>query len=79
MDTVDFGNTNLKVPRLSFGTGTAGWGGRSEQTDLGVEGLANLLRLAGYEVEAVYGDFNKGELEDDSQEMVWVAKKVGKI
>ena len=46
MDIVDFGNTGLKVSRLSFGTGTAGWGGRSEQTDLGVEGLANLLRLA---------------------------------
>jgi aryl-alcohol dehydrogenase-like predicted oxidoreductase len=46
MDIVDFGNTGLKVSRLSFGTGTTGWGGRSEQTDLGVEGLANLLRLA---------------------------------
>jgi aryl-alcohol dehydrogenase-like predicted oxidoreductase len=46
MDSVDFGDTGLKVPRLSFGTGTNGWGGRSEQTDLGVEGLANLLRLA---------------------------------
>jgi aryl-alcohol dehydrogenase-like predicted oxidoreductase len=46
MDIVDFGSTGLRVSRLSFGTGTAGWGGRSEQTDLGVERLANLMRLA---------------------------------
>jgi aryl-alcohol dehydrogenase-like predicted oxidoreductase len=46
MDYVDFGCTGLRVSRLSFGTGTQGWGGRSEQTDLGLDGLANLLRLA---------------------------------
>jgi aryl-alcohol dehydrogenase-like predicted oxidoreductase len=46
MDTVDFGKTGLKVSRLSLGTGTHGWGHRSEQTDLGLDGLANLLRLA---------------------------------
>jgi aryl-alcohol dehydrogenase-like predicted oxidoreductase len=46
MEYVDFGNTGLRVPRLCFGTGTHGWGGRSQQTDLGREELANLLRLA---------------------------------
>lgn len=46
MEYVDFGKTGLKVSRLSFGTGTHGWGHRSEQTDLGLDGLANLLRLA---------------------------------
>ncbi|MBN1814282.1 MAG: aldo/keto reductase [Anaerolineae bacterium] len=46
MDTVAFGNTGLRVSRLAFGTGTNGLGGRSEQTDLGVERLAGLLRLA---------------------------------
>jgi aryl-alcohol dehydrogenase-like predicted oxidoreductase len=46
MEYVDFGKTGLKVSRLSFGTGTHGWGNRSEQTDLGLEELANLLRLA---------------------------------
>ena len=46
MEYVDFGCTGLKVSRLSFGTGTHGWGGRSEQTALGVDGLADLLRLA---------------------------------
>jgi aryl-alcohol dehydrogenase-like predicted oxidoreductase len=46
MDTVDFGKTGLRVSRLAFGTGTHGWAGRSEQTDLGVNELASLLQLA---------------------------------
>jgi len=46
MDYVDFGKTGLKVSRLSFGTGTRGWNGWSEQMDLGVDKLAGLLRLA---------------------------------
>jgi len=46
MECVDFGKTGLRVSRLAFGTGTHGWGGRSDQTDLGVDKLASLLRLA---------------------------------
>ena len=46
MEHIDFGHTGLKVSRLSIGTGTNGWSGRSEQTALGLDGLANLLRLA---------------------------------
>jgi aryl-alcohol dehydrogenase-like predicted oxidoreductase len=46
MDFVDFGKTGLRVSRLAFGTGTHGWAGRSDQTALGVDGLASLLRLA---------------------------------
>ncbi len=46
MDYIDFGQTGLKVSRLSIGTGTNGWAGRSNQTALGIEGLANLLRRA---------------------------------
>ncbi|MFL7794034.1 MAG: aldo/keto reductase [Anaerolineae bacterium] len=46
MDTVEFGKTGLRVSRLAFGTGTHGWAGRSQQTDLGVDRLADLLRLA---------------------------------
>jgi aryl-alcohol dehydrogenase-like predicted oxidoreductase len=46
MEYVDFGSTGLRVSRLSFGTGTHGWAGRSEQTALGLDGLASLLRLA---------------------------------
>jgi aryl-alcohol dehydrogenase-like predicted oxidoreductase len=46
MGYVDFGRTGLKVSRLAFGTGTHGWGGRSEQTALDLDGLADLLRLA---------------------------------
>jgi aryl-alcohol dehydrogenase-like predicted oxidoreductase len=46
MDFVEFGKTGLRVSRLAFGTGTHGWAGRSDQTALGVDGLASLLRLA---------------------------------
>ena len=46
MEYVDFGRTGLRVSRLAIGTGTNGFGGRSEQTALGIEGLANLLREA---------------------------------
>lgn len=55
MDYVDFGKTGLRVSRLSFGTGTSGWGGRSEQSALGVDGLADLLRLA-YDRGATFWD-----------------------
>ena len=43
---VEFGHTGLRVSRLSFGTGTDGWQGRSAQSDLGIDQLARLLRLA---------------------------------
>jgi aryl-alcohol dehydrogenase-like predicted oxidoreductase len=55
MNHVEFGETALRVSRLAFGTGTAGWGGRSEQTDLGVDRLAGLLRLA-YEHDVNFWD-----------------------
>ena len=46
MDTIELGTTGLRVSRLSIGTGTHGFGGRSDQTSLGLEKLANLLRQA---------------------------------
>ena len=46
MDAVELGRTGLTIPRLAFGTGTHGWAGRSQQTALGLDGLADLLRLA---------------------------------
>lgn len=46
MEYVDLGRTGLRVSRLAIGTGTHGWGGRSEQTALGIEELARLLRSA---------------------------------
>lgn len=46
MEKINFGNTGLKVSRLSFGTGTNGFAKHSQQTRLGVDGLASLLRLA---------------------------------
>jgi aryl-alcohol dehydrogenase-like predicted oxidoreductase len=41
---VVLGGTGLEVSRLAIGTGTGGWGGRSEQTErLGFRGLADVL------------------------------------
>jgi aryl-alcohol dehydrogenase-like predicted oxidoreductase len=47
-DTVTLGNTGIQTSRLAMGTGTVGWGGHSNQTGLGVNGLSNLL-LNGYD------------------------------
>ena len=46
MEVVDFGKTGLNVSRLSIGTGSNGWNGRSNQTDLGFEALRDLLLFA---------------------------------
>jgi aryl-alcohol dehydrogenase-like predicted oxidoreductase len=59
MEYVEFGQTGLTVSRLSFGTGTNGWGGRSEQTGLGLEGLADLL-CAAYEMGVTFWDTADG-------------------
>lgn len=42
-DTVTLGKTGITTSRLAMGTGTYGFGGRSQQTQLGIQGLANLL------------------------------------
>ncbi len=47
-DTVTLGKTGIKTSRLAMGTGTVGFGHRSNQTALGIEGLSDLL-LNGYE------------------------------
>ena len=46
METRELGSTGIPVSRLCFGTGTNGWNGRSIQTDLGLQELADLLRYA---------------------------------
>lgn len=46
MDTSILGKTGIEVSRLCFGTGTAGWGGASDQTRLGKRELADLLIYA---------------------------------
>lgn len=35
------------------------------------------LEHAGFAVEAIWGDFHRGPLEHEGQEMVFVARKVG--
>jgi 1-deoxyxylulose-5-phosphate synthase len=52
---VKFGDTGLQVSRLAFGTGTDGWSGRSNQSDLGIDILADLL-LKGYEQGITFWD-----------------------
>jgi 1-deoxyxylulose-5-phosphate synthase len=47
-DTVTLGKTGIQTSRLAMGTGTSGWGHHSNQTGLGVAGLANLL-VNGYD------------------------------
>lgn len=37
--------------------------------------MEHLLKRAGFEVERVYGDFNRQELRDDSPHMIWLARK----
>lgn len=83
MDYVDFGRTGLRVSRLAFGTGTHGWGGRSEQTALGLDGLADLLRLA-YDYGVNFWDAADGygshphvarALQDIPRETVVIATK----
>jgi SAM-dependent methyltransferase len=37
--------------------------------------MEHLLARTGFEVEAVYGDFFKHQLQDDSPSMIWVARK----
>lgn len=46
-DEIVLGHTGIRTSRLAMGTGTIGYGGRSNQTRLGTEPLVNLL-LNGY-------------------------------
>jgi aryl-alcohol dehydrogenase-like predicted oxidoreductase len=47
-DVVPLGRTGIKTSRLACGTGTFGFAGRSNQSALGIQGLADLLQ-AGYD------------------------------
>ena len=55
MEIVALGRTGLNVSRLSIGTGSNGWNGRSNQTDLGYEALRDLLLFA-YEKGVTFWD-----------------------
>lgn len=46
MKTVTLGESGIRTSRLCIGTGTNGWGGKSNQTGLGLDGLADLLCYA---------------------------------
>jgi hypothetical protein len=36
--------------------------------------MEHLARRAGFEIDAVYGDFSGHDLQDDSEEMIWVLR-----
>jgi len=55
MEPVELGRTGIWVSPLAIGTGTNGWAGRSDQTDLGFERLVRLLRYA-YEQGITFWD-----------------------
>ena len=55
MKSVELGHTGLRVSELGIGTGTTGWDGRSNQTDMGFEPLVRLLRYA-YEQGITFWD-----------------------
>ena len=46
MESGTLGKAGIEVSKLCFGTGTNGWQGRSNQTDLGLKVLTNLLAYA---------------------------------
>jgi predicted aldo/keto reductase-like oxidoreductase len=46
MEKGTLGKAGIKVSNLCFGTGTGGWAGKSDQTALGLDGLADLLAYA---------------------------------
>ena len=46
MEKGRLGNAGIAVSKLCFGTGTGGWAGKSDQTALGLDGLADLLAYA---------------------------------
>jgi len=54
-DTVELGKTGIKTSRLAMGTGTFGFGHRSNQTGLGIKGLSELL-LNGYDQDLRFFD-----------------------
>jgi ubiquinone/menaquinone biosynthesis C-methylase UbiE len=41
--------------------------------------MEHLLKRAGFEVEHVYGDFDRRVLQNDSQHMIWLARKPSEI
>jgi len=38
--------------------------------------MEHLLARAGFEIEALYGDFLRDKLREDSSEMIWVTRKI---
>lgn len=59
-DVVVLGKTGIKTSRLAMGTGTHGWGGRSDQTQMSSQGGLPRLLLDGYEQGLTFFDSADG-------------------
>ena len=41
--------------------------------------IHHLLAACGFEVEALYGDFDLSDFDESSEEMIWVARRAGRL
>lgn len=73
-DVVVLGKTGIKTSRLAMGTGTHGWGGRSDQTQMTNPGGLPRLLLDGYEQGLTFFDSADGYGSHPD-----VAKAVGEV
>jgi hypothetical protein len=60
-------DSRIEIERDDGARITLWWVTRSE--------LEGLLEVAGLETEALYGSFDKRPLDDESTELVWIARK----
>ena len=83
MKIVELGKTGVKTSRLAIGTGSNGWNGRSNQTDLGHQGLIDLFHFAYdqgirfWDLADMYGSHPhaKGALQGLDREQITIATK----
>lgn len=83
MKIVELGKTGVRTSRLAIGTGSNGWNGRSNQTDLGHQGLIDLFHFAYdqgirfWDLADMYGSHPhaKGALQELDREQITIATK----
>ena len=83
MQIVELGKTGIETSRLAIGTGSNGWNGRSNQTDLGYQELIDLFHFAYHQgirfwdLADMYGSHPhaKGALKGLDRERITIATK----
>jgi hypothetical protein len=61
------GDNRIDITLDGAGTSSLWWATRNE--------WLGLIDVAGLEVEALYGDFDRGPFGDESREYVWVTRR----